>query len=114
MIVGSDGSRLSKRHGATSVMEYQALGYLPEVLLNYLALLGWGTEDSQQLFTQADMIEKFLLERCSKSPATFDPAKLLWMNGEYIRNMPVPELTKLAREYFPASALDRVDKEAFE
>ena len=85
MILGSDGSRLSKRHGATSVMEYKEAGYLPEALLNYLALLGWGTEDSQQIFSQAEMVEKFSLERCSKSPAAFDPNKLLWMNGEYIR-----------------------------
>jgi glutamyl/glutaminyl-tRNA synthetase len=96
MILGSDGARLSKRHGATSVMEYKDAGYLPEVMLNYLALLGWGTEDSQQLFTRADMIAKFLLERCGKSPSTFDPAKLLWMNGEYLRNKTVPELMALA------------------
>src|SRR6202008_3768801 len=90
MILGSDGARLSKRHGATSVMEYKEAGYLPAALLNYLALLGWGTEDSQQLFTQAEMIEKFALERCSKSPAAFDPGKLLWMNGEYVRKTSVP------------------------
>lgn len=99
MIMGSDGSRLSKRHGATSVTEYRDLGYLPEVMLNYLALLGWGTEDSQQLFTRADMVEKFLLERCSRSPATFDPTKLLWMNGEYLRQKPVKELLALAKPF---------------
>lgn len=115
MILGSDGGRLSKRHGATSVMEYKEAGYMPEALLNYLALLGWGTEDSQQLFTQPDMIEKFQLERCSKSPATFDPAKLLWMNGEYVRKAPVTKLAELARtNFFPASGLDKVSKEAFE
>ena len=99
MILGSDGSRLSKRHGATSVMEYKEGGYLPAALLNYLALLGWGTEDSQQLFTQADMIEKFQLERCSKSPATFDPNKLLWMNGEFVRKAPVAELARLSKDF---------------
>jgi len=99
MILGSDGSRLSKRHGATSVMEYKDAGYLPEVMLNYLALLGWGTEDSQQLFTRDDMIAKFLLERCGRSPSTFDPAKLLWMNGEYLRHKTVPELTALAAPF---------------
>jgi len=99
MILGSDGSRLSKRHGATSVMEYKDGGYLPEVMLNYLALLGWGTEDSQQLFTRQDMVEKFLLERCGKSPSTFDPTKLIWMNGEYLRNKTVPELTALAAPF---------------
>jgi nondiscriminating glutamyl-tRNA synthetase len=113
MILGSDGARLSKRHGATSVMEYKEAGYLPAALLNYLALLGWGTEDSQQLFTQQDMIEKFALERCGKSPATFDPAKLLWMNGEYVRKTPVPELARLAKDFFPAPGLDKISPEAF-
>ena len=94
MILGSDGSRLSKRHGHTSVLEYRDEGYLPEALINYLALLGWSTQDSQQLFTPNDMIEKFSIERCSKSAATFDPQKLLWMNGEYMRAMPAEELTK--------------------
>jgi glutamyl-tRNA synthetase len=87
MILGPDGTRLSKRHGHTSVMEYRNEGYLPEALINYLALLGWSTEDSQQLFVLNDLIEKFSLERCSKSPAVFDPQKLHWMNGEYIRNL---------------------------
>jgi nondiscriminating glutamyl-tRNA synthetase len=115
MILGSDGARLSKRHGATSVMDYKEGGYLPEALLNYLALLGWGTEDSQQLFTQADMIEKFALERCGKSPATFDPAKLLWMNGEYVRKAPVSKIAELAkRDFYPAAGLDQVSNAAFE
>jgi glutamyl-tRNA synthetase len=114
MILGSDGSRLSKRHGATSVMEYQALGYLSEVVLNYLALLGWGTEDSQQIFTQADMIEKFLLERCSKSPATFDPAKLLWMNGEYVRKTPPAQLAALAKPFFQGKDIASVPQKIYE
>jgi nondiscriminating glutamyl-tRNA synthetase len=100
MILGSDGSRLSKRHGATSVTEYRDAGYLPEVMRNYLALLGWGTEDSQQLFTPQEMIEKFTLERCGVSPSTFDPAKLLWMNGEYLRAMTVQQLAKRAEPFF--------------
>ena len=114
MILGSDGARLSKRHGATSVMEYKEAGYLPEVLLNYLALLGWGTEDSQQLFTQAEMIGKFALERCGRSPATFDPNKLLWMNGEYIRKKTVAQLAELAKPFFAAAGFDRVSKEQYE
>jgi glutamyl-tRNA synthetase len=85
MILGSDGSRLSKRHGHTSVLEYKKEGFLPGALVNYLALLGWSTDDSQQLFTPGDLIEKFTLERCSKSPAVFDSKKLEWMNGEYVR-----------------------------
>jgi len=92
MILGSDGSRLSKRHGATSLEYYENEGYLPEAMMNYLALLGWATEDSQQIFTQEELILKFSLERCAKSAAIFDPQKLLWMNGEYIRKMKIDEL----------------------
>ncbi len=92
MILGPDGQRLSKCHGATAVEEYRDAGYLPEATRNYLALLGWSTEDSQDLFTQEELIKKFTVERCGKSPAIFDPNKLVWMNGEYIRKMPIGEL----------------------
>jgi glutamyl-tRNA synthetase len=97
MILGSDGARLSKRHGATSVLAYRDEGFLPEALRNYLSLLGWSTEDSQQLFTYHELIEKFSLERCSPSAAIFDPAKLLWMNGEYIRHKNPREFYELVR-----------------
>lgn len=99
MILGPDGQRLSKRHGATSVEEYRDAGYLPEATRNYLALLGWSTEDSQDLFTQDELKQKFTVERCGKSPAIFDPNKLVWMNGEYIRKMPVPELVDRAMPF---------------
>jgi len=92
MILGADGSRLSKRHGATSLNYYEEEGFLPEAMMNYLALLGWATEDSQQIFTRVELIRKFSLERCAKSAAIFDPQKLLWMNGEYIRKMKPNEL----------------------
>jgi len=93
MILGSDGTRLSKRHGATSLEYYEKEGYLPEGMRNYLALLGWATEDSQQIFGKEELIAKFSLERCAKSAAIFDPQKLLWMNGEYIRKMKPYDLT---------------------
>ncbi len=99
MILGPDGSRLSKRHGATSVQEYEQAGYLPEAVRNYLALLGWSTEDSQDLFTQEELVQKFTLERCGKSPAIFDPNKLIWMNGEYIRKMSLKELADRAMPF---------------
>ena len=105
MILGPDGSRLSKRHGATSVEEYRSLGYLPEALLNYLALLGWSTEDSQQLFGKDELIKKFSLERCGKSAATFDPQKVLWMNGEYIRQADPVRLAELAMPYLKEAGL---------
>ncbi len=96
MIHGPDGQRLSKRHGATSIEEYRRLGYLPEVMLNYLVLLGWATSESQQLFDPAnkfqELVDKFEIERCQKSPAVFDTEKLRWMNGVYIRKLSKDEL----------------------
>jgi glutamyl-tRNA synthetase len=83
MILGEDGSRLSKRHGATSVMEYRNMGYLPEALLNYLVRLGWSHGD-QEIFSIDEMIELFELENVNKSPSTFNPEKLLWLNQQYI------------------------------
>jgi len=98
MILGPDGSRLSKRHGATSVTEYRDQGYLPETIMNYLALLGWSTQDSQQLFDKDDLVSKFSIDRCAKAPAVFDTQKLLWMNGEYIRKTPVEKLLEMASQ----------------
>lgn len=96
MIMGPDGQRLSKRHGATSIEEFRKAGFLPEVMLNYLALLGWSTSDSQQLFNPAnnfqELVDKFELERCQKSPAVFDMEKLKWMNGVYIRQLTADQL----------------------
>ncbi len=105
MILGPDGSKLSKRHGATSVLEYRDQGYLPHTMRNYLALLGWSTTESQQLFTDEDLISKFDLEGCQKSPATFDTVKLNWMNGEYIRQTPVAELVRLAQPFLEKAGL---------
>jgi len=105
MILGSDKTRLSKRHGATSIDEFKNQGYVPEALINYLALLGWGTEDSQQIFSKEELIEKFSLERCSKSRAVFDYEKLIWLNGYYIRNMDVDEIIKRASYFLERSGL---------
>lgn len=91
LIFGADGKRLSKRHGATSVEAYKEMGYLPEALLNYLSLLGWSLED-RTLFDAATLIEHFELGRVSKNPAVWDPEKLEWMNGAYIREMTAEEL----------------------
>ncbi|MDR3112258.1 MAG: glutamate--tRNA ligase [Elusimicrobiota bacterium] len=95
MILGSDGARLSKRHGHTSVLEYRTEGYLKEAILNYLALLGWSTQDSQQIFTLEELKQKFSIDRCGSSAATFDPAKLLWLNGEKIRSKTPLEVYEL-------------------
>ena len=100
MILGSDGSRLSKRHGATSISYYCEQGYLPWALVNYLALLGWSTVDSQQLFEPDELIEKFTLKKVGKSAAIFDVNKLKWMCGEYIRRFKPEELLELLFPYF--------------
>lgn len=84
MILGSDKARLSKRHGAASVVEYRDQGYLPEAVLNYIARLGWGHKD-QEIFSRAELVELFNLEGVGKNPAVFDVEKLKWLNGHYIR-----------------------------
>jgi glutamyl-tRNA synthetase len=83
MILGSDKSRLSKRHGATSVMAYSEMGYLPEALVNYLVRLGWSYGD-QEIFSGEELIEYFTFENVGKAAAVFNPEKLLWLNGQYI------------------------------
>jgi glutamyl-tRNA synthetase len=85
MILGSDGARLSKRHGAVSVMQYRDDGFLPEALLNYLVRLGWSHGD-QEVFSVDEMIEYFVLENVNVSASTFNPEKLLWLNHQYIMN----------------------------
>lgn len=85
MILGQDRSKLSKRHGATSVSEYRDLGFLPEALFNFLTLLGWSPESEQEIFSQIELISQFGLERVSRSNAIFDLTKLKWMNKEYLK-----------------------------
>jgi glutamyl-tRNA synthetase len=84
MILGSDKSRLSKRHGATSIMAYKEMGYLPDAMINYLVRLGWSHGD-QELFTRQELIEKFAWKNVQTSAAVFNPDKLLWLNAEYIK-----------------------------
>jgi glutamyl-tRNA synthetase len=93
LLHGPDGRKLSKRHGAASVQELRARGYLPEAVRNYLALLGWGADDETTFFTTEELQRLFSLERVSKSPAVFDEQKLRWMNGRYLRELAVPDLT---------------------
>lgn len=104
MILGPDKTRLSKRHGATAVEAYRDEGYLPQALINYLALLGWGYED-QTIFAQDELIQKFSLEGVGKSPAVFDPAKLEWMNGVYIRELSAEELAELMKPFMKNAGL---------
>ena len=84
-VSGSDGKKLSKRHGAVTVAEFRKDGYLPEALMNFLALLGWAPDGETTIMSRDELVERFTLERVSPSPAQFDYAKLDWMNGVYIR-----------------------------
>jgi glutamyl-tRNA synthetase len=93
LLHGPDGKKLSKRHGADSVQELREKGYLPEAVRNYLALLGWGSDDDTVLSTE-ELVERFTLERVSRKPARFDEVKLGWLNGQYIRKLTVLELTR--------------------
>ncbi len=85
---GADGASLSKRHGSVTTDEFRSLGYHPEALLNYLALLGWSYDDKTTIMSREELVERFSLERVSKSPAVFDYEKLMWMNGVYVRALP--------------------------
>ena len=87
MILGPDKSKLSKRHGATAINEYQNLGYLPEAMINFLSLLGWSLDDKTEIMSVEEIIKNFSLERVSKTAAVFNMNKLEWMNGVYIRNL---------------------------
>ncbi len=105
MILGSDKTRLSKRHGATSVMAYKDMGYLPHALVNYLARLGWSHGD-QEIFTMEELIEKFSLENVGKSSGVFNPEKLLWLNQHYIKETPPEELGRLSSPFFKELGLN--------
>ena len=93
LLHGPDGKKLSKRHGAASVQELRDRGYLPEAVRNYLALLGWGYDDETTFFTTEELQRNFSLEKVSKSPAVFDEQKLRWMNGRYLRELALDDLT---------------------
>ena len=92
LLHGTDGKKLSKRHGAASVEELREAGYLPEAVRNYVALLGWGYDETTTFMTTDELIERFSLERVSKNPAVFDEQKLRWMNGRYLRELPAEEV----------------------
>ena len=90
-ILGPDGKKLSKRHGATSVDEFRAQGYIPEALVNFLALLGWSYDDKTTVMSRDELVERFTLDRVGASPAVFDFGKLDWLNGVYLRALPPDE-----------------------
>lgn len=100
-ILGPDRTRLSKRHGATSVLAYRDLGYLPHALVNYLARLGWSYGD-QEIFTRTELIEKFSLEHVGKSAGVYNAEKLEWLNFQYLKAMPPEQLAELVKPYIAA------------
>ena len=101
LILGSDKSKLSKRHGALSVLEYREMGYLPEALLNFLALIGWNPGGEQEIFTLAELIEKFDVHKIQKSGGVFNSEKLDWINKEHIKKLTPAEKEKNILENLP-------------
>lgn len=106
MILGADGARMSKRHGAVGVMQYRDDGFLPEALLNYLVRLGWSHGD-QELFEMSDLLELFKIEDVSRSPSTFNPEKLLWVNQEKIKALSPANLLEKSAWHFHNVGLDQ-------
>ncbi len=112
-ILGADRERLSKRHGATSIASFREMGILPEALVNYLALLGWGAEGGlRETFTPEELIKEFKLERVTASPAVFDFDKLNWLNRHYLKLASPERLVELAWPYFAAAGLLPVERSA--
>jgi glutamyl-tRNA synthetase len=99
LLHGPDGKKLSKRHGAASAQELRERGYLPAAVRNYLALLGWGTEDDTTLISTEELIERFRLDRVGRASAIFDEQKLRWINGRYMRELPLDEYTEAVASY---------------
>jgi glutamyl-tRNA synthetase len=105
MILGDDGKKLSKRHGAVSVMQYRDDGFLPQAVLNYLVRLGWSHGD-QEIFTVDEMISLFSLDNISKSASAFNTDKLIWLNQHYIKTLPASEVAQHARWHFEQQGID--------
>jgi glutamyl-tRNA synthetase len=113
LILGADKKRLSKRHGATSVTEYRRQGYLPDAMVNFLALLGWSPGDDRQILSKDDLVAAFSLERTSRGNAVFDTEKLDWMNGQYIARMPVEALGRAVEPFVLEAGLPLPDSSAY-
>ena len=101
LLMGEDGAKMSKRHGATSVKEYRDIGYLPQALTNYLALLSWSPPEGREVLRMEELVKLFDIDDLSSSPAVFDLARLDWLNGRHLRSMNLEDLTERARPYAP-------------
>jgi len=104
-ILGPDRTKLSKRHGATSILAYRDMGYLPEAMLNYLALLGWSYDATTEIMSRDELIRYFSIEKINKTGAIFDITKLDWMNGYYIRQLSVPDLASRLMPFLEKAGL---------
>jgi nondiscriminating glutamyl-tRNA synthetase len=105
LLLGADGAKLSKRHGAASVRQFREAGYLPEAVMNYLALLSWSPEgEGGEVLSPVELVGEFRLETLSRSPAIFDPHKLNWLNGQHIRRADPRRLAELAAPFAPGAA----------
>jgi glutamyl-tRNA synthetase len=109
-VFGQDGRKLSKRHGAVSVAEFREAGYLPEALVNHLALLGWSYDDKTTIMSRDELVERFTLDRVSTSPAVFDYGKLEWMNGVYLRELPPEEYAERLVGYLREIGFDGAEE----
>jgi len=114
MILAPDRTKLSKRHGATAVSEFIDQGYLPEAFVNFLALLGWSPSSGKEIMGLDELIQEFSLNRVSPSPAIFEFDKLNWMNGQYIRSLPISEMTERAKRYLKPYDLSMYTQEQLE
>jgi glutamyl-tRNA synthetase len=108
-VFGEDGRKLSKRHGAVSVDEFREAGYVAPALLNFLALLGWAPDGETTIMSRDELVERFSLERVGRSPATFDYAKLDWMNGVYLRALDRDAYARTVLEYLREQGVDWPD-----
>lgn len=109
VINGSDGKKLSKRTGDTNVLDYRDKGYLPQTLINFLALLGWNDGSEQEIFSLEELVNKFSLKRINTSPAVFDHKRLDWMSGHYIRELALEDLYQYAAGFWPKEAAKASD-----
>ncbi len=118
LILGKDRQKMSKRHGATSVMQYRQAGYLPEAVFNFLALLGWSPEGEQEILDRDEIIKQFSLQRVAKNPAVFDLEKLNWLNAQYIKRKSIKHLGELLKPYLQTSPfwerVERMDEATYE
>lgn len=111
LLLGSDKSKLSKRHGATAALTFRDLGYLPETMVNFLALMGWHPKGEDEILTIEQIVEQFRLEDVNPSGAVFDQTKLDWMNGHYLRSLPVEQLLERTKPFWKLPKLENITNE---